>query len=104
MNRGQLGALLWLRWRLTCNQWRRHGPLNAVITALVLVAGLLLAIVGGVGGVLQSFVGLMVLQFLTNCMNMLGIAPYVQQVLQGTVIVAILWLDCFGIKRKKEAV
>lgn len=46
----------------------------------------------------------MVLQFLTNCMNMLGIAPYVQQVLQGTVIVAILWLDCFGIKRKKEAV
>ena len=36
--------------------------------------------------------------------NMLGIAPYVQLVLQGTVIVAILWLDCFGIKRKKDAV
>ncbi len=58
MNRGQLGALLWLRWRLTCNQWRRHGPLNAVITAIVLVAGLLLAIVGGVGGVLGGALGL----------------------------------------------
>ena len=76
-------------------------------TALMVNCGVVIggtSFSGGVGGVLQSFVGLMVLQFLTNCMNMLGIAPYVQQVLQGTVIVAILWLDCFGIKRKKEAV
>ena len=76
-------------------------------TALMVNCGVVIggtSFAGGVGGVLHSFVGLMVLQFLTNCMNMLGIAPYVQQVLQGTVIVAILWLDAFGIKRKKEAV
>jgi ribose transport system permease protein len=76
-------------------------------TALMVNCGVVIggtSFAGGVGGVLQSFVGLMVLQFLTNCMNMLGIAPYLQQVFQGMVIVAILWLDCFGIKRKKEAV
>ncbi len=76
-------------------------------TALMVNCGVVIggtSFAGGVGGVLQSFVGLMVLQFLTNCMNMLGIAPYVQQVLQGVVIVSILWLDCFGIKRKREAV
>jgi len=76
-------------------------------TALMVNCGVVIggtSFAGGVGGVLQSFVGLMVLQFLTNCMNMLGIAPYLQQAFQGIVIVAILWLDCFGIKRKKEAV
>ena len=36
MNWAQLRAMLWLRWRLTRNQWRRGGQLNAVIT---LVAG-----------------------------------------------------------------
>jgi len=59
---------------------------------------------GGVGGILQSFIGLMVLQLLANCMNMLGIAPYIQQVCQGVVIVAIIWLDCYGRKRKREDV
>ena len=76
-------------------------------TALMVNCGVVIggtSFAGGVGGVLQSFVGLMVLQFLTNCMNMLGIAPYLQQAFQGIVIVAILWLDSFGIKRKKEAV
>lgn len=76
-------------------------------TALMVNCGVVIggtSFSGGVGGVLQSFVGLMVLQFLANCMNMLGIAPYLQQVCQGVVIVGIIWLDCYGIKRKKEAV
>lgn len=76
-------------------------------TALMVNCGVVIggtSFSGGVGGVLQSFVGLMVLQFLTNCMNMLGIAPYMQQAFQGIVIVAIIWLDCFGQKRKREKV
>lgn len=59
---------------------------------------------GGVGGVIESFIGIMVMQLLTNCMNMLGIAPYLQMVCQGLVIVAIIWLDCYGRKRKREEV
>ena len=76
-------------------------------TALMVNCGVVVggtSFAGGVGGIPQSFVGLMVLQLLTNCMNMLGIAPYLQQVCQGIVIVAIIWLDCFGRKRKREDV
>ena len=40
MNWDQLRAMLWLRWRLTRNQWRRGGQLNAVITLILLVIGL----------------------------------------------------------------
>ncbi len=76
-------------------------------TALMVNCGVVVggtSFAGGVGGIVQSFVGLMVLQLLTNCMNMLGIAPYLQQVAQGVVIVGIIWLDCFGRKRKREDV
>ena len=76
-------------------------------TALMVNCGVVVggtSFAGGVGGIIQSFIGLMVLQVLTNCMNMLGIAPYIQQVCQGVVIVAIIWLDCFGRKRKREDV
>ncbi|MDP3448577.1 MAG: ABC transporter permease [Eubacteriales bacterium] len=76
-------------------------------TALMVNCGVVVggtSFAGGVGGVWQSFIGLMVLQLLTNCMNMLGIAPYLQQVCQGIVIVAIIWLDCYGRKRKREDV
>jgi len=76
-------------------------------TALMVNCGVVVggtSFAGGVGGIMQSFIGLMVLQLLTNCMNMLGIAPYLQQVCQGVVIVAIIWLDCFGRKRKREDV
>ncbi len=59
---------------------------------------------GGVGGAFQSFFGLLVLQMLSNCMNMLGIGAYLQQALQGIVIVTIIWMDCFADKRKREAV
>ena len=76
-------------------------------TALMVNCGVVVggtSFAGGVGGILQSFIGLMVLQLLTNCMNMLGIAPYLQQVCQGVVIVTIIWLDCYGRKRKREDV
>lgn len=76
-------------------------------TALMVNCGVVVggtSFAGGVGGILQSFIGLMVLQLLTNCMNMLGIAPYLQQVCQGVVIVVIIWLDCYGRKRKREDV
>jgi len=59
---------------------------------------------GGVGGVLQSFSGLLVLQLLTNSMNMLGTGAYLQQAFQGIIIVVIIWMDCFADKRKREAV
>ena len=35
MNREQLKTILWLRWRLMCNQSRRGGGLGAVIAVIV---------------------------------------------------------------------
>ncbi len=59
---------------------------------------------GGVGGVIESFVGVLVLQLMTNCMDNLGIGAYVQKLLQGLVVVLILGFDCLGRKRKRENV
>lgn len=59
---------------------------------------------GGAGGVLQTFVGVLALQLLKNCMNMLGINAYIQQVFEGVLILAIIWSDSFSRKRKREAV
>ena len=52
MNRAQLQTILWLRWRLTRNQWQRSGGFGAVL-ALIIAGGAVL-----LGG--ASFVGAMV--------------------------------------------
>lgn len=59
---------------------------------------------GGIGGVPQTFVGLLVIQLLENCMNMLGINAYVQQVCEGIIILLILWTDNYSQKRQAESV
>ena len=59
---------------------------------------------GGVGGIPQSFIGIFVLQMMSTCMDCLGIGAYVQQLLQGIVIVLILGFDCFGRMRRREKV
>ena len=59
---------------------------------------------GGIGGIPQTFVGVLVLQMLENCMNMLGINAYVQQVCEGIIILLILWFDCYAKKKKAQAV
>ena len=43
MNRQQLGAFLWLRWRLRRNQAKRSGIANAIVLWFVIVVGLLFA-------------------------------------------------------------
>jgi len=54
MNWSQLRALLWLRWRLTRNQWSRGGQLSAVLTigAVAIAVG-----IGAGGGVAGVFAG-----------------------------------------------
>ncbi len=54
MNLEQLKAIVWLRWRLTRNQWRRAGRVNAVITAVIACIGLGLAAVGGIAGIVAG--------------------------------------------------
>lgn len=76
-------------------------------TALLVNCGVVVggtSFAGGIGGVLQSAVGLLVFSVLENAMNMLNIHPYIQQIVRGAVIVGIIFLDCFGRKRRREAV
>ena len=54
MDLDQLRTILWLRWRLTRNQWSRQGPLNAAVTMLVAGIGLLIGVGGAVGGLLAG--------------------------------------------------
>ncbi len=51
MNWQQLKAILWLRWRLSQNQFVRAGSLSAVISAIVVAVLGLLAAACGVGGI-----------------------------------------------------
>ena len=54
MDWNQLRTILWLRWRLTRNQWSRS-QLNAVLIMIVAVAVLVLGVVSGIAGVLVGF-------------------------------------------------
>lgn len=58
MNREQLKTILWLRWRLMCNQWRRSGGLGAVIAIIVGVSAILLAVFAFGGALLGAAFGL----------------------------------------------
>jgi hypothetical protein len=58
MNGEQLKTILWLRWRLMCNQWRRSGGLGALITALVAASAGALGAMSFAGTLLGAVFGL----------------------------------------------
>ena len=59
---------------------------------------------GGVGGMIESFIGLFVIQLLSNCMNALAIDGFWQKLIEGLLIVAIIAADCYSRKLKRERV
>ena len=73
-----------------------------VVNCAVVVGGVSFA--GGVGGIPQAALGLMVFGVLQNAMNMLNIQSFAQILTQGAVIVAIIWLDSYSRKVKRERV
>src|SRR5450432_3268824 len=58
MNWEQLKTILWLRWRLMSNQWRRTGGLGAVITLFIGAGAVLLAVASFTGALLGAVFGL----------------------------------------------
>src|SRR5208282_3739105 len=58
MNWKQVKTILWLRWQLTRNQWRRSGGLGAVLTVIIGGAGLLLGLLCFIGGLAGAIFGL----------------------------------------------
>ena len=80
-----------------------YGESSALtVISAVVVGGTSLA--GGIGGVPQTALGLLVFGVMENAMNMLGIDAYIQMVIRGIVIVSILCLDSYSRKVKRETV
>jgi len=52
MDWSQLRTILWLRYRLTRNQWSRGGQVDAVVSMFVAVVVILVGIAGGIAGLL----------------------------------------------------
>jgi len=66
------------------------GRLFAAVTAVV-VGGT--ALTGGEGGVINTLVGVLIVTVLGNGMILLGVSPYVQQTVQGLMIIAAVALS-----------
>ncbi len=58
MNLEQLQTILWLRWRLSRNQWTRSRGMGAVITGLVALLSVVLGLASFTGGLLGGMLGL----------------------------------------------
>jgi ribose transport system permease protein len=67
-----------------------NGRLFFTITAVVVGGS---ALTGGEGGVLNTFVGVLIIAVLANGMVLLGISPYVQQAVQGLLIIVAVALS-----------
>jgi ribose transport system permease protein len=101
------GAAAGLAGVLLSSKLNTGSSIYGELTALVVNCGVVVggtSFAGGIGGIPQSGLGLLVFGMLDNVMNMLTITSYIQVLLKGAVIVAIIWLDCFGQKRKREMV
>jgi ribose transport system permease protein len=101
------GAAAGLAGVLLSSKLNTGSPVYGETTALVVNCGVVVggtSFAGGIGGIPQSALGLLVFGLLDNVMNMLGITSYFQVLLKGAAIVTIIWLDCFNQKVRREAV
>jgi ribose transport system permease protein len=101
------GAAAGLAGVLLSSKLNTGSPVYGETTALVVNCGVVVggtSFAGGIGGIPQSALGLLVFGLLDNVMNMLGIASYYQVLLKGAAIVSIIWLDCYNQKVKRETV
>ncbi len=58
MNWSQFRTIIWLRWRLSRNQWSRGGTFNAVLSIVMVVIGLGIGFIGGIVGLLLGIFAL----------------------------------------------
>lgn len=62
---------------------------NAILA--VVVGGTSLK--GGKGSVLRTVTGVLLIILMSNCLNLLGVSPYMQVVAKGAILVFAIWLD-----------
>ena len=80
-----------------------YGDMTAmIVNCAVVVGGTSMA--GGIGGIWQSAIGVLFFSVLEFSLNTLVPNAYVIMLIEGLVIVAILFLDSYDNKRKRERV
>lgn len=62
---------------------------NAILA--VVVGGTTLK--GGKGSVIWTVMGVLLVILMSNCLNLLGVTPYLQVVMKGAILVLAIWLD-----------
>ncbi len=70
-------------------------------TALDVISGVLLggvSLSGGEGSIFKAFLGILLLGVLSNAMIALHITPYLQQVIKGLLLIAVVSLDSYQAK------
>ncbi len=67
--------------------------------AAVVIGGA--SMLGGRGGVIGTFGGVILLQIITNIFNLIGVAPFFQYVFKGVIIILALMLNNFVVGNKK---
>ncbi|WNX85516.1 ABC transporter permease [Agathobaculum sp. NTUH-O15-33] len=58
---------------------------------------------GGTGGAWHTLAGILMMSVLQNVMNIIGADAYIQQLVQGLIIVLIIGFACYEQTRKKQA-
>ncbi|MDD5016905.1 MAG: ribose ABC transporter permease, partial [Eubacteriales bacterium] len=80
-----------------------HGDMTAyIVNASVVIGGTSFA--GGIGGILPSVIGIVLFNAIENAMNLLALGSYTQMTIQGILIVVIIGIELFSIKRRREKV
>jgi ribose transport system permease protein len=80
-----------------------YGDMTAmIVNCAVVVGGTSMA--GGIGGIWQSAIGVLFFSVLEFSLNTLVPNAYIIMLIEGLVIVAILFLDSYDNKRKRERV
>ncbi len=51
------------------------------------------SLLGGTGSVIRTVIGTLLVILLGNCMNMLGVEIFMQNIMRGAILVAAIWLD-----------
>lgn len=51
------------------------------------------SLLGGKGSVIRTVIGTLLVILLGNCMNMLGVDIFMQNIMRGTILVVAIWLD-----------
>lgn len=67
----------------------RNFETNAILA--VVVGGTTLK--GGKGSVLRTVLGVLLVTLMSNCMNLLGVSPFMQTMMAGAILIIAIWLD-----------